>query len=74
MFEESDQAGSIGFVNSLHLQKHGGIPDDNCEWCKAFIIPSHKGPALSSFKFIIFDVSDGNKQEGGENKDDQKDY
>ena len=63
MYEEiDDQAALVGGLFSLHLQQHGGKPDENCEFCKGFIIPSKKqvenNYPLESYKFLILDVSE----------------
>lgn len=56
-FDESDQAGLVGDIFYLHLQSHVGKPDEKCEFCKGFILSGNKEYPLSSYKFIILDLS-----------------
>jgi len=62
-FEEvEDQAGLIFDLTQAHLNSHGGKIDRDCFFCKNFIgFPEDKKEyPLSSYKFIIFDVTKDN--------------
>ncbi len=50
-YEESDQAGCIGDIFSLHVQqRHGGVTNENCPFCKNFIIPPLNQEGLVSYE------------------------
>lgn len=62
--EIDDQAGFMSAIAAAHLKNHGGKPDPNCDFCKGFLLPSEEqlkrleeGYPLTSYKFIILDVS-----------------
>ena len=58
-FDESDQAGLCGSLFALHLETHGGTADENCSFCKNFIIPPPNltGKPLESYGFMVFDMN-----------------
>lgn len=56
MEEIYDQAGAIGFLLASHLKIHtDNKPDEDCEFCKQFIMRDKK-VIVDSYRFEIYDL------------------
>lgn len=60
IYEESDQSAIFLDIAAAHLAKHGGEIDENCGFCKNFLISDRVDLPLMTFKFITLDVSEEN--------------
>lgn len=62
MIEIDDQAAFLGSIAYLHIQSHGGKVDENCPFCKAFLMkpPVNHDYPLESYRLVILDLDEDN--------------